>query len=50
MPKDKNKSYLVLLEKRWGLPTLACHKDTLPSALESLTSEFGMGSGVTSLL
>ena len=30
-------------------PTLAGDKPQLPSALESLTSEFGMESGVTSL-
>ena len=34
----------------WRRPTLAGAKPQLPSALESLTSVFGMGTGVTSLL
>ena len=33
----------------WQRPTLAGDKPQLPSALESLTSEFGMESGVASL-
>ena len=32
----------------WQRPTLAGAKPQLPSALESLTSVFGMGTGVTS--
>ena len=34
----------------WRRPTLAGAKPQLPSALESLTSVFGMGTGVTSPL
>lgn len=34
----------------WRRPTLAEAKPRLPSALESLTSVFGMGTGVTSPL
>src|SRR5699024_12420484 len=34
----------------WRRPTLAEAKPQLPSALESLTSVFGMGTGVTSPL
>ena len=44
---------MILLDafyKAWRRPTLAEAKPQLPSALESLTSVFGMGTGVTSLL
>ena len=34
----------------WRRPTLAEAKPQLPSALESLTAVFGMGTGVTSPL
>ena len=34
----------------WRRPTLAEAKPQLPSALENLTTVFGMGTGVTSLL
>ena len=33
----------------WRRPTLTGTRPQLPSALESLTSVFGMGTGVTSL-
>ena len=33
----------------WRRPTLTGTRSQLPSALESLTSVFGMGTGVTSL-
>ena len=33
------------LKKIWRLPTLAQPIDALPSAMQRLTAEFGMGSG-----
>src|SRR5690606_23692091 len=40
----------LILQVVWQRPTLAGAKPQLPSALESLTSVFGMGTGVTSPL
>ena len=44
------RQYLNKYCKAWRRPTLAEAKPQLPSALESLTAVFGMGTGVTSLL
>ncbi len=43
--KAKEKSSLAFA---WQRPTLAGETPQLPSALKSLTSVFGMGTGVTS--
>ena len=58
----KGNSYLYILNNKinknlsqndlgfaWRRPTLTGTRSQLPSALESLTSVFGMGTGVTSL-
>ena len=37
-------------KKSWRRPTLARASPALPSAMESLTSVFGMGTGMTSPL
>ena len=39
----------LILRIAWQRPTLTGTRSQLPSALESLTSVFGMGTGVTSL-
>ena len=39
----------LILHFAWQRPTLTGTRSQLPSALESLTSVFGMGTGVTSL-
>ncbi len=39
----------LILHFAWQRPTLAGTRSQLPLALESLTSVFGMGTGVTSL-
>ena len=39
----------LILRFAWQRPTLTGTRSQLPSALESLTSVFGMGTGVTSL-
>ena len=39
----------LILHFAWQRPTLTGTRPQLPSALESLTSVFGMGTGVTSL-
>ena len=39
---------LILRINAWQRPTLAGETPQLPSALKSLTSVFGMGTGVTS--
>ena len=39
----------LILRIAWQRPTLTGTRPQLPSALESLTSVFGMGTGVTSL-
>ena len=46
--KHENTSHLTRVLVAWRRPS---HRDKvqLPSALESLTSVFGMGTGVTSL-
>ncbi len=45
----KNTSHLTRVLVAWRRPTLTGTRSQLPSALESLTSVFGMGTGVTSL-
>ena len=40
---------MTRLKVAWRRPTLTGARPQLPSALESLTSVFGMGTGVTSL-
>ncbi len=39
----------LILRIAWQRPTLTGTRSQLPSALESLTSVFGMGTGVASL-
>ena len=39
-----------IIKIAWRRPTLAEARPQLPSALENLTTVFGMGTGVTSLL
>ena len=39
----------LIVHFAWQRPTLTGTRSQLPSALESLTSVFGMGTGVTSL-
>ena len=43
MHNNNNNNYAIA----WRRPTLAETKSQLPSALESLTTVFGMGTGVT---
>ena len=45
----KNTSQKTCVLVAWRRPTLTGTRSQLPSALESLTSVFGMGTGVTSL-
>ena len=45
----KNTSQMTCVLVAWRRPTLTGTRSQLPSALESLTSVFGMGTGVTSL-
>src|SRR6185312_4805584 len=45
----KHKSKDLCFYLAWRRPTLTGTRSQLPSALESLTSVFGMGTGVTSL-
>ena len=42
-------SYCGIIESAWQRPTLTKGNPSLPSALRSLTSVFGMGTGVTFL-
>ncbi len=46
---QKRRVILTRLKVAWRRPTLTGTRSQLPSALESLTSVFGMGTGVTSL-
>ena len=46
--KKRAASIAALFLFAWQRPTLARDKPSLPSALKSLTSVFGMGTGVTS--
>ena len=48
MKDKKRRVILTRLKAAWRRPTLT-GTTQLPSALESLTSVFGMGTGVTSL-
>jgi hypothetical protein len=45
---DCSTTELLRNDAAWQRPTLAGARPQLPSALESLTSVFGMGTGVTS--
>jgi hypothetical protein len=45
--QKKHNPYQVVLCFAWQRPTLTGTKSQLPSALRSLTSVFGMGTGVT---
>ncbi len=47
--KDQFRLELIFIEA-WRRPTLTGGNPQLPSALKSLTSVFGMGTGVTSSL
>ena len=47
--EKKNTSQKTCVLVAWRRPTLTGTRSQLPSALESLTSVFGMGTGVTSL-
>ena len=49
MKDTKRRVILTRLKVAWRRPTLTGTRPQLPSALESLTSVFGMGTGVTSL-
>ena len=46
----KNTSQMTCVLVAWRRPTLTGTRSQLPSALESLTSVFGMGTGVTSAI
>ena len=46
---DSSTAELLRNNIAWQRPTLTGTRSQLPSALESLTSVFGMGTGVTSL-
>ncbi len=46
---DSSTTELLRNNIAWQRPTLTGTRPQLPSALESLTSVFGMGTGVTSL-
>ncbi len=46
---DSSTTELLRNNIAWQRPTLTGTRSQLPSALESLTSVFGMGTGVTSL-
>ncbi len=46
---DSSTTELLRNNIAWRRPTLTGARPQLPSALESLTSVFGMGTGVTSL-
>ena len=46
---DSSTTELLRNNIAWQRPTLTGARSQLPSALESLTSVFGMGTGVTSL-
>jgi hypothetical protein len=47
--QKRTASLLFLFLRAWQRPTLTGGNPQLPSALKSLTSVFGMGTGVTSL-
>jgi hypothetical protein len=45
--KQKKTITMIVFFRAWQRPTLTGTKSQLPSALRSLTSVFGMGTGVT---
>ena len=49
-PAKKTSLYKLVFLSAWRRPTLTGGSPQLPSALKSLTSVFGMGTGVTSSL